>query len=108
MAHPVGYRLATHLHSYSFPTRRSSDLLDRIQMEQVFVNVLKNALEAIGADGTVTLRLGQRGPRPFVTIEDSGPRDRKSTRLNSSHRVISYAVFCLKIKRTRLLMSLSS
>src|SRR5437763_8122526 len=27
-------------------------------------------------------------------------RDRKSTRLNSSHRCISYAVFCLKKKRT--------
>src|SRR5437867_6669262 len=26
------------------------------------------------------------------------PRDRKSTRLNSSHRTISYAVFCLKKK----------
>src|SRR5437762_11440881 len=26
------------------------------------------------------------------------PRDRKSTRLNSSHRCISYAVFCLKKK----------
>jgi signal transduction histidine kinase len=47
--------------------------LDRIQMEQVFVNVVKNALEAVGRDGTVTLRLGTRGPRPFVTIEDSGP-----------------------------------
>src|SRR5256885_3612506 len=30
-----------------------------------------------------------------------GPRDRKSTRLNSSHLVISYAVFCLKKKNTR-------
>src|SRR5437764_4610309 len=28
----------------------------------------------------------------------SGPIDRKSTRLNSSHRCISYAVFCLKKK----------
>src|SRR5256885_6241101 len=28
--------------------------------------------------------------------------DRKSTRLNSSHLVISYAVFCLKKKRTQL------
>src|SRR5437763_12246003 len=27
-------------------------------------------------------------------------KDRKSTRLNSSHRCISYAVFCLKKKRT--------
>src|SRR5256885_5296934 len=30
-------------------------------------------------------------------------RDRKSTRLNSSHLVISYAVFCLKKKKTRTL-----
>src|SRR5260221_10795925 len=29
-----------------------------------------------------------------------GRRDRKSTRLNSSHTVISYAVFCLKKKKT--------
>src|SRR3989454_2375182 len=29
----------------------------------------------------------------------AGPRDRKSTRLNSSHLVISYAVFCLKKKK---------
>src|SRR2546426_2854617 len=29
-----------------------------------------------------------------------GKRDRKSTRLNSSHLVISYAVFCLKKKKT--------
>src|SRR5207244_8122441 len=28
-------------------------------------------------------------------------RDRKSTRLNSSHQIISYAVFCLKKKRQR-------
>src|SRR5437588_7625458 len=28
----------------------------------------------------------------------AGPEDRKSTRLNSSHTVISYAVFCLKKK----------
>src|SRR5690625_7044168 len=30
--------------------------------------------------------------------DQSGPRDRKSTRLNSSHVAISYAVFCLKKK----------
>src|SRR5256885_11591263 len=32
-------------------------------------------------------------------------RDRKSTRLNSSHLVISYAVFCLKKKTTKLYFS---
>src|SRR5258707_6057599 len=31
---------------------------------------------------------------------DSGHRDRKSTRLNSSHANISYAVFCLKKKKS--------
>src|SRR3712207_7319763 len=30
-----------------------------------------------------------------------GPKDRKSTRLNSSHANISYAVFCLKKKKRR-------
>src|SRR5438034_4065790 len=33
--------------------------------------------------------------------QDRGDGDRKSTRLNSSHTVISYAVFCLKKKKKR-------
>src|SRR5690242_20974086 len=33
-------------------------------------------------------------------MENTGAQDRKSTRLNSSHMSISYAVFCLK-KKTR-------
>src|SRR3712207_8971501 len=38
---------------------------------------------------------------PFVTPDDRTltPPDRKSTRLNSSHANISYAVFCLKKKK---------
>src|SRR5258708_9234693 len=40
------------------------------------------------------LRLAPRGLR--------ARRDRKSTRLNSSHQIISYAVFCLKKKKTRI------
>src|SRR3712207_7162019 len=32
-------------------------------------------------------------------LQDPAPRDRKSTRLNSSHANISYAVFCLKKKK---------
>src|SRR5215813_14711364 len=39
-----------------------------------------------------------RGPLPDPG-SGSGPRDRKSTRLNSSHVRISYAVFCLKKKK---------
>src|SRR5690606_39813418 len=38
--------------------------------------------------------------RPAVALVDIGmPGDRKSTRLNSSHVKISYAVFCLKKKK---------
>src|SRR3712207_6891155 len=36
------------------------------------------------------------------TIEEAMKRDRKSTRLNSSHANISYAVFCLKKKKLYL------
>src|SRR5262250_3803679 len=38
--------------------------------------------------------------RPCVTSQ-RGLSDRKSTRLNSSHRCISYAVFCLKKKKKK-------
>src|SRR5256885_5709081 len=34
-------------------------------------------------------------------VQEAGRRDRKSTRLNSSHLVISYAVFCLKKKKNK-------
>src|SRR5256885_8820402 len=37
----------------------------------------------------------------WVHVHSKGPRDRKSTRLNSSHLVISYAVFCLKKKKKK-------
>src|SRR5258708_27424613 len=33
-------------------------------------------------------------------VNERAGRDRKSTRLNSSHQIISYAVFCLKKKKT--------
>ena len=46
--------------------------LDRSQMEQVFVNVLKNAMEAIGEQGTITIRFGEQHGKPFVVVEDSG------------------------------------
>src|SRR5256885_12639665 len=42
------------------------------------------------------LRRGERQRGPAVLRPDE---DRKSTRLNSSHLVISYAVFCLKKKK---------
>src|SRR2546422_1859243 len=44
------------------------------------------------------LRAGER-----VEVDASKEEDRKSTRLNSSHGYISYAVFCLKKKKKQLL-----
>src|SRR3712207_8627148 len=55
------------------------DLLDRIEVVRV-------AADLVGAAGAVDLGL------------DNARQDRKSTRLNSSHTNISYAVFCLKKK----------
>src|SRR5437588_6161391 len=41
-------------------------------------------------------------PKPKLTFEKGEMVDRKSTRLNSSHTVTSYAVFCLKKKTDNL------
>src|SRR5256885_3955240 len=43
--------------------------------------------------------LAQVRDRHSIVVEEAPSSDRKSTRLNSSHLVISYAVFCLKKKR---------
>lgn len=50
-------------------------VMDRAQIEQVLVNIVKNAMEAIGEDGTITMRAG-RGEagdeRAWLVIEDTG------------------------------------
>src|SRR2546426_9232255 len=46
-------------------------------------------------------RAGHRGHDRDGGDPGDDPRDRKSTRLNSSHLVISYAVFCLKKKKNK-------
>src|SRR5437762_10343333 len=75
---------AAHRNIHSFPTRRSSDLQESLSriIEAKQVPVLREKF----ADGYVSLFCRHR-------------LDRKSTRLNSSHRCISYAVFCLKKKK---------
>src|SRR5205085_3971191 len=47
----------------------------------------------------VLLELDRRVRRIEDVLVHAPPRDRKSTRLNSSHSQISYAVFCLKKKK---------
>src|SRR3712207_8527838 len=54
----------------------------------------------LGANRAALRFLGAIGARDrWVEPEPDGLPDRKSTRLNSSHANISYAVFCLKKKR---------
>src|SRR5436190_15668473 len=56
-------------------------------------------LDRFCQDGRVRVRQPQRNLQIKFTLPIS--EDRKSTRLNSSHTVISYAVFCLKKKKRK-------
>src|SRR5688572_32379601 len=52
----------------------------------------------------ISRAIGRRGRdvrRAFERLGENRSRDRKSTRLNSSHSQISYAVFCLKKKKKK-------
>src|SRR5687768_18150980 len=91
---------------HSFPTRRSSDLAADAQ-----------PVQKLGAlhDGDHVMAVTRQDLIDFVVQESrlldakryeewnalftDDALDRKSTRLNSSHGYISYAVFCLKKKR---------
>src|SRR5207253_10962446 len=93
---------------HSFPTRRSSDLEDLLR-EEVFLHRAEELLrilevllplehlpepgEALPVVGTERAGLLVA---PVGRDAVLGHPDRKSTRLNSSHVAISYAVFCLK------------
>src|SRR5437764_9509125 len=74
------YCSGDHRDLHSFPTRRSSDLSPLPEIARVLV------------------RFGHVAS--FIVNANDGVVDRKSTRLNSSHRCISYAVFCLKKKKS--------
>src|SRR5699024_12401135 len=88
-----------HPHLHSFPTRRSSDLTS------AGMGHVNAKLDDDGVVRGIHLRTGIGQPSwkhlTLVLNEFLDPEhtDRKSTRLNSSHVSISYAVFCLKKKR---------
>src|SRR2546430_2973720 len=52
-----------------------------------------------GEPVTLLAALDERDEADFILEEIKARQDRKSTRLNSSHSQISYAVFCLKKKK---------
>src|SRR5690606_39912506 len=87
----------------SSPTRRSSDL--RAAAAGPAGAGLRQAdargvSRAAPMDGGVDGRRLAAIRRALLRHYDRHRRDRKSTRLNSSHVKISYAVFCLKKKKT--------
>src|SRR5206468_8832298 len=98
-----------HRRLYSFPTRRSSDLCSPCNPTgAVYTHAEIKAIAQWARDRKVWVIADEiyrrihygTGPAPsFLDLPDELlERDRKSTRLNSSHDQISYAVFCLKKK----------
>src|SRR4030095_6661754 len=94
----------------------AEDFESTVRFYQGVLGAEEGMRHQVGGANVVRLKLGRPGlglfdakdgPRPGVphhTFDFEGPRepdvmvkelDRKSTRLNSSHTVISYAVFCL-------------
>src|SRR5256885_5011985 len=72
---------------------------------EIYTLSLHDALPICG-DDVGTLAVLQPGSEQFAGAGaagagEHGDGDRKSTRLNSSHLVISYAVFCLKKKQSQ-------
>src|SRR2546422_8260523 len=74
-----------------FPTRRSSDLDGTVPRPAD-----RGPLGGRRAGGVGRIRNRECGP---ANLPNMAAADRKSTRLNSSHGYISYAVFCLKKKK---------
>src|SRR5690606_40532309 len=101
-----------HLHHTdppSFPTRRSSDLLMRQDPDVILVGEIRDLETA-----TIAIQAAMTGHLVLSTLHtNDAPSsitrliniDRKSTRLNSSHVKISYAVFCLKKKKKNVIMT---
>src|SRR5947208_10502236 len=58
--------------------------------------ILLHGTAEAGRRSNLSARRRRGGPAPDGSV---GSIDRKSTRLNSSHQIISYAVFCLKKKK---------
>src|SRR5206468_11663606 len=102
------YSASAHLDVHSFPTRRSSDLLRAtsrnireraipISSAHRFHNILRpiEMLRTNSDHASPKTRLVSLISDDCCCQQPIYP-DRKSTRLNSSHDQISYAVFCLK------------
>src|SRR5207249_6106844 len=95
------YCYVHHRYLHSFPTRRSSDLGRRYGStfcaRSPGRKPRRSPASTAGRTSTMRFTLS----RSSASTAHATARDRKSTRLNSSHVSISYAVFCLKKKKTK-------
>src|SRR5258708_29115172 len=71
-------------------------LHDALPIFPINLTMLIEGEEEIGSDN---LEAFVRANRDSLGADECFKVDRKSTRLNSSHQIISYAVFCLKKKK---------
>src|SRR5207245_11316014 len=98
----LSHRTVDPRHLHSFPTRRSSDLTPRkppCQEQHAEAHRGPGERQNVVLQPVAALPAGGRAGRQHANRQGQrADRDRKSTRLNSSHGSISYAVFCLKKK----------
>src|SRR5437879_10005677 len=98
---PCLCRILSLLNFTSFPTRRSSDLLTHPRSSTELTEARSYLIQTASPGYTMAKQgseLAIERLHPEFAIRLTKALDRKSTRLNSSHRCISYAVFCLKKK----------
>src|SRR5699024_11657363 len=104
------------MHCGSLPPRRTGSILRLLRVlplslvtcrpaTAIYTLSLHDALPIFAllrhqSGGVHELGIAERGL--IAAFRQDGHSDRKSTRLNSSHVSISYAVFCLKKKKNRL------
>src|SRR5579875_972652 len=86
----------------SLSFRTSSSLIPAASSFFFFNDPATTEIYTLSLHDALPISAGRRGAWPdrhaIRSVLASPPRDRKSTRLNSSHTVISYAVLCLKKK----------
>src|SRR5256885_6164915 len=86
---------------FPYTTLFRSSLLRWVQLLVEKDVIPPGVLQVVTGDGVPAgSRLVEHPDVRLVSLTGDVATDRKSTRLNSSHLVISYAVFCLKKKKT--------
>src|SRR3712207_7977525 len=111
----IGFELVRATEAAALRAARFMGRGDKNAADQAAVDAMREALKSVDMDGIVVIGEGEKDEAPMLYIGEAigngngpavdiavdpidGTTDRKSTRLNSSHANISYAVFCLKKK----------